>query len=263
MWIFLPGGLLMPAAAPMDLADPKFTNDGKFDLQVRGRVRSHLENFIRDYMLEGTYSEIEATPTMDYNFRFYTTRDFFAEALSHAVQDIDYMKFKPTAEDKDEDGKPLYADGKEYHSVLNSIWGTVTRLGAPGGVWGKDWGWKGTSKHTGKSYSSRWDDPLFPPLGSGLVDDKDDDWLSTYNRTGGKAFTDDYVPASWFEKDDILLSVSDIPASQWADYLNDRELESVQEEYEAALEQEFRRNKNRRRNKRRAAKRRAARNRRR
>jgi hypothetical protein len=148
MWIFTPGGLLMPASLPsMEVdkvvADPKFTRDGYFDMQVRGRVDSHLTNFIRDYMEpQGMeYSEVEYTPQMDYNVRFYCKQEDFAKAVALCVMDIDFLKFKPTAEryTLDEDGKthiPMYKDGKEYHGVLNSIWGTVTRLGSAGGVWG-------------------------------------------------------------------------------------------------------------------------------
>ena len=109
---------------------------------------------------------------MDYNFRIYTTREEFAIAIAQTIRDIDYEKFKPTAEREQEDGeatwKPyriweqgkgsrdplpeeievgntktgrwtrplLYADGEAYHTALNSIWSTVTALGRPGGSWG-------------------------------------------------------------------------------------------------------------------------------
>lgn len=136
MWLFLPGGLLMPSIVPEGKGDPSFTNNGLWMMQVRARAKSHLENFIRDYMEEGTYSEIEATPQMDYNFRFYTTHEALALATAKAILDIDYAKFKPTAERTDEKGKLLYEDGKEYHSVLNSIWSTVCKLGTPGGHYG-------------------------------------------------------------------------------------------------------------------------------
>jgi hypothetical protein len=118
MWIFLPDGLLMPAIVPMDLADPKFTQ-GKFNLQVRGRLAEHLQDFMDRYMEPGTYSEIELTPKMDYNARFYTTHEAFADGMRLAILDITYEKFKPTAKTK------------QYHSVLNSIWGTLTRLAPP------------------------------------------------------------------------------------------------------------------------------------
>lgn len=156
MWIFLPGGLLMPAAVPMNKVDAKWTNGGEWNLQVRARTLSHLTNFIRDFMTEGTYSEIQSTPEMDYNYRFYTSKVSFATAMASAMLQIDYQKFKPMAEDRYDDGTLKYMDGKEYHSVLNSIWGTVCRLGRPGGKWaidGSAWG-NAVSKYTGKKYGT-------------------------------------------------------------------------------------------------------------
>ncbi len=162
MWVFLPGGLLMPAALP-NMADdnievdPKWTHDGKFDLQVRARVKRHLENFIGEFMADGTYSDIQATPNMDYNFRFYTTRDDFAWAMGKAIAAIDYQKFKPTAERKNVKGTLMYGpESPEYHSVLNAMWGTVTKLGSPGGVWGtfsktNPTGYKPKGKYSGYS----------------------------------------------------------------------------------------------------------------
>lgn len=136
-WHFLPGGLIMPSAAPMDEANPELTL-GYRELQVRARVTSHLEWFRDVYIAPFTddYSEIEQTPHMDYNCRLYMTHEEFAKALARAVMDIDYRKFKPTAEGIDvRTGKP-FVGGAKYHSVLNSIWGSVCQLGAPGGIWG-------------------------------------------------------------------------------------------------------------------------------
>lgn len=160
-WIFLPGGLLMPAETPMDLAPHSYTQ-GIRNLQVRARAKSHLENFINEYMepLGLDYSDIQATPGMDYNFRFYTRRGEFAQAIAASIIDIDYEKFKPEAERKDAAGKPLYAEGKEYHSVLNSIWGTVTRLGSPGGAWGSySGGYGSTSRTVGGKYGGSYTPP--------------------------------------------------------------------------------------------------------
>lgn len=244
MWIFLPGGLLMPAAVPEGKADTKFTKDGLYDLQVRARVKSHLENFIRDYMLDDTYSEIHATPGMDYNFRFYTTREIFAQALSGAVEDIDYTKFKPTAEDRDADGNPLYKDGKDYHSVLNSIWGTVTRLGSPGGLWGtytgkKHWWGKSTSAYSGRRYDD-------------ILSDRDriSDDVSDSDRLADRWLREDALDAHWLEEDGpeggvpayipseadrrtyLLDLVDGIPASQWDDWLSREEIALIQDVFD-------------------------------
>lgn len=136
-WHFLPGGLIMPSAAPMDEADPALTL-GYRQIQVRARLTSHLEWFRDVYIAPFTddYSEIEQTPHMDYNCRLYMTHEEFAQALARAVMDIDYRKFKPTAEGIDvRTGKP-FVGGAKYHGVLNSIWGNVLRLAPAGGVWG-------------------------------------------------------------------------------------------------------------------------------
>jgi hypothetical protein len=155
MWHFVAGGLLMPAALPSlekdkVVADPKFTRDGYFTMQVRGRVDTHLQNFIDEYFtpLGLEHSDIEYTPHMDYNVRFYCTHEDYAKAMYQAILDIDYLKFKPQAERYvvDDEGKTVYdeenravlqyKDGRDYHSVLNSIWSTVCRLGSPGGWYG-------------------------------------------------------------------------------------------------------------------------------
>lgn len=134
MWDFTPFGLLMPAAVPMDKADEKLT-EGKYDLQVRGRAASHLQYFMDNYMEPGSFhDEIELTPSMDYNARFYTTREAYADGIRGVILDIDYKKFKPEAERLGDDGQLMYGtkdDTSLYHNVLNSIWGSVCRIGSP------------------------------------------------------------------------------------------------------------------------------------
>lgn len=135
MWIFLPGGLVMPSTVPMDQADPAFTL-GYRDIQVRARLVEHLEQFIADHMQGQDYSEIQLTPDRDYNARFYTTRDALKAALASTVDDLDYDKFKPSAERKNEDGTLRYRKAHKYHDALNSIWSVLTRLAPAGGSWG-------------------------------------------------------------------------------------------------------------------------------
>ncbi len=134
-WIFLQGGLIMPSQAPMDEADEALTL-GYRDIQVRARLVPHLEYFIRTYMTDLDYSEIELTPHMDYNARFYTTREDLAVAIGKAMMDIDYRKFKPTAERIDPTTGEPFVGGAKYHGVLNTIWGALLRLAPAGGTWG-------------------------------------------------------------------------------------------------------------------------------
>lgn len=253
----------MPAAVPMDLVDPKFTNNGEFDLQVRGRVRGHLENFIRDYMAPGTYSEIQMTPEMDYNCRFYTTRDHFAWAMGKAIADIDYEKFKPTAESDRFDKK----EGREYHGVLNSIWGTVTRLGAPGGVWAADYDSKSiATAYKGKSGTvSR---------GTTFWDDDDDDKVPATGTPEFDAWWDrnnvrravveddpDYDPDEtlpidpkdrdwWREQLLDEANVYQVPLEAWPDYFTASEFALIKDDQKAFLaarRTQSKRNRNKRR----------------
>lgn len=138
MWVFLSSGLIMPSRAPMDEADPTLTDNGRREIQVRGRLAEHVEAFRDIYVAPFTddYSDIERTPHMDYNVRMYMTHEEFAAALGRAVMDIDYRKFKPTAEGTNPVTGKKFAYGAKYHSLLNSIWGSVLRLAPAGGVWG-------------------------------------------------------------------------------------------------------------------------------
>lgn len=220
-WLFLPQGLVMPARVPNGgkegTADPKFTDNGRFDIQVRGRKDSHLENVLRDYFtpLGLEHSEIEYTPQFDYNVRFYTTREALAQFYMQVALDTDSLKFKPLAEDKNEDGSLKYRDGHNYHSVLNSIWGVVTGIGRAGGSWGtysatNPNGYKASKgKSIGSSFGSRLSDEV------GLDGRYDDDF-------------DSYSPRSSRRASDIISEMEGIPQSDWEDYLTRDEMELVE-----------------------------------
>lgn len=113
MWIFLKEGLLMPAAFPVERVSKSIAS--KYDLQVRSRSRLHLRLFCEEYMAPRTYSKIQSTPSMDYEYRFYTTRVAFAAGMARAIAEVDYEKFKPEATEP------------TYHSCLNQIWSVVYR----------------------------------------------------------------------------------------------------------------------------------------
>lgn len=221
-WHFFDFGLLMPAATPMDKADIVFTED-KYDFQIRGRVESHLRYFMDTFMEAGTFhDDIEFTPGMDYNVRFYTTREAYADAVRLAILAIDYKKFKPAAERKNEDGTLKFKGGILYHSVLNSIWSSVTRLGAPGGMWS-------SAKAYGSYRSSG-----YPKFSSSYVPDKGLDLYKGNSRHVGDSFfrdeelddwTGDYTPDVDTRIGDLLSELSGIPADQWEDYLTEAEYE--------------------------------------
>lgn len=118
MWVMTPFGILMPALRPPDTVPEGDVQT----LQIRTRRRKDLE-ILRDEYMGEALGEIIHTPTFDYNYRAYCTPQAFSDALGKMTHAIDYERFKPTTEAK-------YKDA-ELHSVYNSIWGTVTRLGEP------------------------------------------------------------------------------------------------------------------------------------
>lgn len=133
MWAFFDFGLLMPALVPAKVVNrPEvlaWTNNGEYELQVRGRLREHLQYFMDNYMEAGTFNPvIQATPDKDYNFRFYTTREAYAEGIKQAALKMDYEKFKNSSD--------RFDWNKKYHTLLTRIWGTLCELAPPGGIWG-------------------------------------------------------------------------------------------------------------------------------
>lgn len=263
MWVFAPFGLLMPAAVPMDKADPIFTEDGKYDLQVRGRLAEHLRYFMDNYMPAGTFHPvIELTPGMDYNVRFYTTREAFAEGMAKAIADIDYKKFKPTAETKNEDGTNKYGKNAAlYHSVLNSMWGTVTRLGAPGGMWASPHPAAAVLRNRGVGHTMHYSHKDEADQQAMYADDEYREYgnwrgtkslVSTWDEIdpddpNDTAFKDnwsmpDYTPRAEEEAKSLLREAHDafIPVDQWVDYFTEHEYTLLKPYIKAARKQERR-----------------------
>jgi hypothetical protein len=122
MWIFTPDGILMPSLVPEE-----FVRDG-LELAVRSRRRRDLEKFRERYMIDAPMSPIYEIAGTDYDFRFDTTREAFANAAAALMRDIDYIKFKPETEN----AKKGRHD-RELHLVYNRIWHIVAPLGMPYG----------------------------------------------------------------------------------------------------------------------------------
>jgi hypothetical protein len=114
--------ILMPAQRPAGTVPV----DDNRTIQVRTRRRKDLE-ILRDEFMGDELGPTIATPQMDYNFRAYCTPQAWARACYDLALEVDFEKFKPTTESKYDDA--------DLHSVYNSIWSTVTRLGEPGGAW--------------------------------------------------------------------------------------------------------------------------------
>jgi hypothetical protein len=168
MWIFLDGGTMMPALVPPSVlatgrtAQIKEARANGWDLQIRGRVREHLEWFIETHMEPGSVSRVYSSPGKDYNVRAYTTREAYGQGLLNASLAIDYVKFKDTAK--------RYPWGKKYYDLLLKVWGASTMLARP---------YAGTSKGKQKppKLDRWWEDEARPEptLGSTFFDDFEDD----------------------------------------------------------------------------------------
>jgi len=254
-WLFLPQGLLMPAIIPDPAkgegeADPKLTDNGRRQIQVRSRVESHLTNFIRDYMrpMGLDFSDIQHTPNMDYNVRFYTTKEDFAQAVMQAMLDINALKFKPLAEQRDANNKPLFKDGGPWHSLLNGVWGSITRLAPAGGSWApyspsNPTGYRSTKVGYGgttvgeRGYGSksyRHDNNGYVPTSFGDLDAMTDEELAEI--FDAPDIADSYTPGREDRIEKILRKVEGLPVDQWADWLDQDEQDLVREIIEAEEE---------------------------
>lgn len=247
-WIFLSDSMLMPSLAPMDKANQELTL-GRRTLQIRGRLRSHLENFIENYGEGLDFSDIEDNPYADYTCRFYATPEDFGTAMARAMVDIDYKKFKDTAK------RPRKLTGKipekasEYAGVLLTIWSATQRVGRAGGYYSpksaanpkgydpnKRWkGWGTGQSSVGSSFGVRDDE-----LDMTWWDDADADDM-------------DYTPSREQRALDLLNEVHDIPTDQWAEELTSEEFELVerfipeQRRHEKRIARELRRTRGKRR----------------
>lgn len=112
MWVFTRYGLMMPAEFPEAALAGGYAEENH-GLQVRGRCRQELRK-IRDRYFDVRWcSDVEDTPGLDYEARFYCTRAGLRQAMSRIVDDIDGLKFKPTVADD------------RYRGMLERIWSVV------------------------------------------------------------------------------------------------------------------------------------------
>lgn len=259
-WHFFDFGLLMPALVPAKHANDAdvlvWTNNGEYNLQIRVRLREHLQYFLDNFMEEGTYNPtIHETPQMDYNYRAYTTLEAYAEGVKQATLSMDYEKFKQSSD--------RYSWNKKYHTILTSIWSKLCELNTPGGIWGprsKDnpsgytnrsrWGsYGGWSDYydDDKTTSSDWEDwhRYYEENGSAfgnveLGDDKKDgDQL--FRNLSPQQREDmwrdentymDWVPESESDAKALIdeLDGQGIPFEDWMDYVTDDEWLLIQDE---------------------------------
>lgn len=218
MWAFFDFGLLMPALVPAQVKDRpdvlEWTNNGEYDLQVRGRLSEHLQYFMDNYMEDGTYNpEIQATPDKDYNFRFYTSVEAYAEGIKQAALRIDYEKYKQTSE--------RYPWNKKFHQILNTIWAKVCDLNEPGGFYGP------RSEENPNGYDSA---HRYSSWGSSWYESAHSEYLgSTF---GERAWHEDDIEPEDDETQELLeeLAGADLPMSDWWEYTTPAEFKRLEEE---------------------------------
>lgn len=112
MWVCTSWGVLMPGLRP----EGTVTEGDDKVLQVRARRKKDLE-ILRDKYMKDDLGEIFSLPHTDYEWRAYCTLESWGVALGKIGADIDYVKFKETAE-------KVYND-HELHSLYLSMWSTI------------------------------------------------------------------------------------------------------------------------------------------
>ena len=233
MWIFGEWGLVMPVMTDSKedraLATDEWTQ-GKYFLQVRGRMREHLEYFMENYMEPGTFTDkIQYVPTHDYVFRFYTTHEAFAQAVAKAVMDIDYRHFKDRSAKK-VGGKHVFKRAEEYHKGLLGVWSATASFGQVGGFYGpwspdnpRGYG-KARRAHRGIGDASR-------PVGSTFRDWELEDELDDLDDVPYILTDDDFnwEPDTHTKIAQIKRALKGIPVEDWSEYLNDDDFAIMQD----------------------------------
>jgi hypothetical protein len=134
MWVCTSWGVLMPGLRP-DGTIPE--GDDKV-LQVRARRKKDLV-MLKDKFMGEELGEIFSMPHTDYEWRAYCTLEAWGKALAQIGMDIDYVKFKETAEKK-------YND-HELHSLYLSMWSTIFSHLSLQSHQDDYWSWSGAGIH--------------------------------------------------------------------------------------------------------------------
>lgn len=249
MWLFLSDSMMMPSLAPMDKADPQLTL-GRRTLQIRGRLRSHLNNFIENYGEGLDFSEIEDNPYADYTCRFYATPEAFGEAMKRAIMDIDYKKFKDTAKRPRKLTGLVPERAQEYAGVLMSVWSITQRVGRAGGFYSprsasNPNGYDPNRRYSGSVGSSFYGSSKSKPTtswGTPLFDDEPDWWNDLDEDDLDEDDLDDfdYTPRRERHALDLLADLAEVPTDQWEDELTEDDFTLVKPYMAMARRQEKR-----------------------
>jgi hypothetical protein len=112
MWVMTSWGVLMPGLRP----EGTIPEGDNRVLQVRARRKKDLE-MLRDKYMGDELGDIISLPHTDYEWRAYSTLEAWGRALAKIGEDIDYVKFKETAE-------KVY-DDHDLHGLYLSVWSTI------------------------------------------------------------------------------------------------------------------------------------------
>lgn len=112
MWVMTSFGIFMPGLRPEHTVPE---GDNRV-LQVRARRKIDLERLRDIYMGDDLGDSISLAHT-DYEWRAYCTLEAWGRALAKIAMDIDYVKFKETAEKK--------FDDHDLHGAYLKIWSSL------------------------------------------------------------------------------------------------------------------------------------------
>lgn len=112
MWVMTSFGIFMPGLRPEGTVPE---GDNRV-LQVRARRKIDLER-LRDLYMGDELGEPISLKHTDYEWRAYCTLEAWGRALAKIGEDIDYVKFKETAEKKFND--------HDLHSAYLKIWSSL------------------------------------------------------------------------------------------------------------------------------------------
>lgn len=119
MWAFLPEGFVSIVQARQDAGRGAPDPD---HLQLRARLREHLETLKCQHPAELGNLEIIETPKADYRYRLLVSRKVLAAVMSRIVMDIQYTNVKNEA------ALAQGESGRAYVDSLHAVWSVMHRL---------------------------------------------------------------------------------------------------------------------------------------
>ncbi len=104
MWVFTKYGFFSGTC----------THDDNNIIQIRGRVKKHLENLKKRFDIS---AKIKTSTDTDYKYRMFVPKDVWADILLELGKETDYNNFKNKVEET--------SGNDEYYGALMDIWYTM------------------------------------------------------------------------------------------------------------------------------------------